>query len=80
MLHGTVCKDACGIFGGNALESWAFVLDRNEYRSQQVVPFCDRVLGLAPADRLAVDLGALGETGARTLGGNVLMIVSFNRT
>ena len=39
-----------------------FVLDRNEYRSQQVVPFCDQMFGLGAADRLGVDLGALGET------------------
>ena len=38
------------------------------------------LFGLAAGDRLGVGLGALGETGARTLGGNVLVIVSFNRT
>jgi hypothetical protein len=55
-------KCSCGTFGENGVILTLFVLDRNEYRSQQVVPFCDRVFGLAAADQLAVDLGAINQT------------------
>ena len=51
-----------------------FVPDRNDYRTQQVMPLCDRAFGLAAADQLAVDLEAMLSNG--TLGADVLLIVT----
>jgi hypothetical protein len=62
MFYVSMRKCSGGTFGGNGVIFTLFVLDRNEYRSQQVVPFCDRVFGLASANQLAVDLGVTNQT------------------
>ena len=58
--------------------SCAVCADRNDYRSQKVMTLCDRAFGLAAADQLAVDLDAMLSN--RTLGADVLLIVSFKDT
>ena len=48
MLHGTICKDACGIFGTNRVIRMLFV-------SQKVERFCDKAC-VTPGQDAGVDV------------------------